>query len=66
MERGAVGWLTAPDPKSLADSILRIMSNPDELAAMVDRLAAKNDHRTFNDVIAEYRDAFELLSRRRQ
>ncbi|WP_027532907.1 glycosyltransferase family 4 protein [Bradyrhizobium sp. WSM3983] len=66
VERGAVGWLTAPDPKSLADSILRIMSKPEELAAMVDRLAEKNDHRTFTDVIAEYRDAFELLSRHKQ
>ncbi|MEH2491817.1 glycosyltransferase family 4 protein [Bradyrhizobium sp. AZCC 2230] len=66
VKRGAVGWLTAPDPKSLADSILRIMSNPDELAAMVDKLAEKNDHRTFTDVIAEYRDAFELLSRHKQ
>jgi glycosyltransferase involved in cell wall biosynthesis len=63
VERGAVGWLTAPDPTSLADSILRIMSNPEELAAMVDKLAEKNNHRTFTDVIAEYRDAFELLSR---
>lgn len=66
VERGAVGWLTAPDPKSLADSILRIMSNPEELAAMVDKLAEQNDHRTFADVIAEYRDAFELLSRHKQ
>lgn len=66
VERGAVGWLTAPDPKSLADSILRIVSNPEELAAMVDRLAEQNDHRTFTDVIAEYRDAFELLSRHKQ
>lgn len=66
VKRGAVGWLTAPDPKSLADSILRIMSNPGELAAMVDKLAEKNDHRTFTDVIAEYRDAFELLSRHKQ
>lgn len=66
VERGAVGWLTAPDPKSLADSILRIMSNPEELAAMIDKLAEQNDHRTFADVIAEYRDAFELLSRHKQ
>lgn len=58
--------MTAPDPKSLADSIMRIMSNQEELAAMVDRLAEKNDHRTFTDVIAEYRDAFELLSRHKQ
>lgn len=66
VERGAVGWLTAPDPKSLADSIMRIVSNPEELAAMVDRLAEQNDHRTFTNVIAEYRDAFELLSRHKQ
>ncbi|WP_426610888.1 glycosyltransferase family 4 protein [Bradyrhizobium sp. McL0616] len=66
VKRGAVGWLTAPDPKSLADSIMRIMSNPQELAAMLDKLAQKNDHRTFADVIAEYRGAFELLSRRKQ
>lgn len=66
VERGAVGWLTAPDPKSLADSIMRIVSNPEELTAMVDRLAEQNDHRTFTNVIAEYRDAFELLSRHKQ
>jgi glycosyltransferase involved in cell wall biosynthesis len=66
VERGAVGWLTDPDPKSLADSILRIMANPEELAGMVDRLAEKKDHRTFADVIAEYRDAFDLLSRRKR
>lgn len=64
MKRGAVGWLTAPDPTSLADAIQRIISNPEELAAMVAKLAEKNDHRTFADVITEYRGAFELLSRR--
>ncbi|MCG2631531.1 glycosyltransferase family 4 protein [Bradyrhizobium sp. WYCCWR 13023] len=63
VKRGAVGWLTAPDPKSLADSILRIIANPQELAKMFERLANKNDHRTFADVIDEYRDAFALLSR---
>ena len=66
VKRGAVGWLTAPDPASLADSILRIIANPEELAEMVDKLNKKNDHRTFADVIDEYRDAFEVLSRRTQ
>jgi len=66
VKRGAVGWLTAPDPKSLADSILRIIANPQELAEMFEKLANKNDHRTFADVIDEYRDAFALLSRHPQ
>jgi hypothetical protein len=42
------------------------MSNPAELSAMVDKLNKRTDHRTFTDVIAEYRDAFGLLSRPKQ
>lgn len=64
IERGAVGWLTAPDPDSLAKSILHISSNPEEVAAMTQKLAGKTNLRTFSEVIAEYREAFEYLRHR--
>jgi glycosyltransferase involved in cell wall biosynthesis len=62
--RGAVGWLTAPDPDSLAESIKRILSNPDEVTAMTRKFADKNSQRTFSEVVAEYRATFEELLRR--
>jgi glycosyltransferase involved in cell wall biosynthesis len=62
--RGAVGWLTAPDPDSLAESIKRILSNPDEVTAMARKFADKNSQRTFSEVVAEYRATFEELLRR--
>ena len=62
--RGAVGWLTAPDPHSLAESIRKIMSNPDEITTMTRKFADKNSQRTFSEVVAEYRAIFEQLRRR--
>jgi glycosyltransferase involved in cell wall biosynthesis len=59
--RGAVGWLTAPDPDSLAESISKILSNPDELATMSRKLVDKASERTFSEVVAEYRETFEQL-----
>ena len=59
--RGAVGWLTAPDPDSLAECIRRILSDPDELTTMTRKFADKNSQRTFSEVVAEYRATFEEL-----
>ena len=64
--RGAVGWLTAPDPDALAESIRKILSNPDELTAMTRRFADKNSQRTFSEVVAEYRAIFQQLLRREE
>lgn len=61
--KGAVGWLTAPDPDSLAESILDIMSKPEEVATMVRKLATNASQRTFSDVVTEYREVFEQTRR---
>jgi glycosyltransferase involved in cell wall biosynthesis len=63
---GAVGWLTAPDPDSLAASINKILSNPDELTATARKFADKTGQRTFSQVVTEYREVFEQLSRREE
>ncbi|MGH6753850.1 MAG: glycosyltransferase, partial [Bradyrhizobium sp.] len=59
--RGAVGWLTAPDPDSLAECIRKMLSDPDELTTMTRKFADKNSQRTFPEVVAEYRAIFEEL-----
>ena len=59
---GAVGWLTASDPASLANSIEKILSNPDEIAAMVLKLSTRTKKREFSDVASEYRETFEHLA----
>jgi glycosyltransferase involved in cell wall biosynthesis len=62
---GAVGWLTAPDPDSLAESIRAILSKPEAIAAKVETLSTKNPRR-FSEVVAEYRETFERLRRRKE
>ena len=62
--RGAVGWLAAPDPDSLAESILKMVSRPDEIATMARKLAEKTTQRTFSEVVAEYQETFRQLRHR--
>jgi glycosyltransferase involved in cell wall biosynthesis len=59
--RGAMGWLTEPDPQSLADSIRQLLSKPDEIAAMVKKMSLQMNPYTFASVVDEYRDLFEGL-----
>lgn len=56
--RGAKGWLTEPDPKSLAASIRQLLSKPDEIAAMVKQLSLQKNEYTFTSVVDEYRALF--------
>ncbi|AWM05837.1 glycosyltransferase family 4 protein [Bradyrhizobium symbiodeficiens] len=57
--RGAKGWLTEPDPESLAASIRQLLSKPDEIAAMVKQLSLQTNQYTFASVVEEYRTLFE-------
>lgn len=66
VERGAIGWLTEPDPKSLAASISQLLSKPDELAAMVKKLSLQTNSYTFASVVDEYRQLFDSVVNRRQ
>ncbi|WP_456621622.1 glycosyltransferase, partial [Bradyrhizobium sp. P5_C12] len=63
---GAMGWLTEPDPQSLADSIRQLLSKPDEIAAMVKQLSLQTNPYTFASVVDEYRDLFESVVESRQ
>jgi glycosyltransferase involved in cell wall biosynthesis len=56
---GAKGWLTEPDPDSLAASIRQLLSKPDEIAAMVKQLSLQTNQYTFASVVEEYRALFE-------
>ncbi|MCK1384519.1 glycosyltransferase family 4 protein [Bradyrhizobium sp. 21] len=56
---GAKGWLTEPDPESLAASIQQLLSKPDEIAAMVKQLSLQTNQYTFASVVEEYRNLFE-------
>ncbi|QDP24374.1 glycosyltransferase family 4 protein [Bradyrhizobium cosmicum] len=56
--RGAKGWLTEPDPESLAASIRQLLSKPDEIAAMVKQLSLQKNEYTFTSVVDEYRALF--------
>ncbi|BAL78841.1 glycosyltransferase family 4 protein [Bradyrhizobium cosmicum] len=64
--RGAKGWLTEPDPESLAASIRQLLSKPDEIAAMVKQLSLESNPYTFTSVVDEYRDLFESVVRGRR
>lgn len=64
--RGAMGWLTEPDPQSLADSIQQLLSKPDEIAAMVKQMSLQASPYTFASVVDEYRNLFEGLVASRQ
>ena len=61
--RGAVGWLTAPDPDSLAESIRQLLSNPAEITAMVSKLASTTSQYTFPSVVSEYRSLFKEVEK---
>ncbi|UFW88728.1 glycosyltransferase family 4 protein [Bradyrhizobium barranii] len=62
---GAMGWLTDPDPQSLAVSIRQLLSKPDEIAAMVKQLSLQTNPYTFASVVDEYRDLFESVVQNR-
>jgi glycosyltransferase involved in cell wall biosynthesis len=66
VERGAIGWLTEPDPDSLAQSIANILSNPGEMAVMAAKFANAGIQRTFAEVVTEYRTIFEQVRRRQE
>ncbi|MGX1325076.1 glycosyltransferase involved in cell wall biosynthesis [Bradyrhizobium sp. USDA 377] len=62
---GLTGWLTSPDPASIAKSILAIVESPQQIREMSDRLKSGIDKWAFDDVVTGYRTAFDQIMRSR-
>jgi glycosyltransferase involved in cell wall biosynthesis len=63
IEQDVTGWLTSPDPESLAKSILQIVESPRQISEISARLRAGFNKWTFFDVLAKYRDVYEQVRR---
>ncbi|MDA9400873.1 glycosyltransferase family 4 protein [Bradyrhizobium sp. CCBAU 45389] len=62
---GLTGWLTSPDPASIAKSLLAIVDSPEQIREMSDRLKSGIDKWAFDDVVTGYRTAFDQIMRSR-
>jgi glycosyltransferase involved in cell wall biosynthesis len=62
---GLTGWLTSPDPASIAKSISAIIEAPQQIMEMSARLKSGIDKWAFDDVVAGYRNAFDQVMRSR-
>ncbi|MBB4372553.1 glycosyltransferase involved in cell wall biosynthesis [Bradyrhizobium sp. cir1] len=62
---GLTGWLTSPDPASIAKSILAIVESPRQIREMSGRLKSGIDKWAFDDVVTGYRTAFDQIMRSR-
>ncbi|MCP3373884.1 glycosyltransferase family 4 protein [Bradyrhizobium cajani] len=62
---GLTGWLTSPDPASIAKSILAILDAPQQILEMSGRLKSGIVKWTFDDVVSGYRNVFDQLMRSR-
>jgi glycosyltransferase involved in cell wall biosynthesis len=62
---GLTGWLTSPDPASIAKSIAAIVEAPQQIAEMSGRLKSGIDKWAFDDVVTGYRNVFDQLIRGR-
>ncbi|WFU26532.1 glycosyltransferase family 4 protein [Bradyrhizobium sp. CB1717] len=62
---GLTGWLTSPDPASIAKSILAIVESPEQIQEMSGRLKSGIDKWAFDDVVTGYRNAFDQIMRSR-
>ncbi|UQD74814.1 glycosyltransferase family 4 protein [Bradyrhizobium japonicum] len=62
---GVTGWLTSPDPASIAKSISSIIEAPQQIVEMSERLKSGVDKWVFDDVVAGYRNVYDELTRGR-
>ena len=62
---GVTGWLTSPDPASIAKSISAIIEAPQQIVEMRERLKSGIDKWVFDDVVAGYRNVYDELTRGR-
>lgn len=62
---GMTGWLTSPDPDSIAKSISAIVEAPQQIVEMSGRLKSGINKWTFDDVVTGYRNVFDQLMRGR-
>jgi len=62
---GVTGWLTSPDPASIAKSISAIIEAPQQIVEMSERLKSGIDKWVFDDVVAGYRNVYDELTRGR-
>jgi glycosyltransferase involved in cell wall biosynthesis len=65
IEDGVTGWLTEPDPRSLAISMLQIAGNPQKIAEISQRLVRDTNKWIFTDVLSAYKNLYEQLRERR-
>jgi len=65
IEPGVTGWLTSPDPASIAKSISAILDAPQQIVEMSGRLRSGINKWVFDDVVAGYRNVFDQLMRDR-
>jgi glycosyltransferase involved in cell wall biosynthesis len=61
IEHGVTGWLTDPDPESLATSMRAIATDPQKIVEISERLINASDVWTFADVVTEYRKLYDRL-----
>lgn len=62
---GVTGWLTSPDPASIAKSILAIVESPQQILEMSGRLRSGINKWAFDDVVTGYRNIFDQVMRSR-
>ena len=62
---GMTGWLTSPDPASIAKSISAIIEAPQQIVEMSERLKSGINKWAFDDVVAGYRNIYDELTRGR-
>ncbi|MHC2533584.1 glycosyltransferase [Bradyrhizobium diazoefficiens] len=62
---GLTGWLTSPDPDSIAKSISAIVEAPQQIVEMSGRLKSGINKWAFDDVVTGYRNVYDQLMRGR-
>ena len=65
IEHGLTGWLTDADPRSLADSMLAVASDPDKIDEISRRLISDTNKWIFADVLSSYKSLYEQLREQR-
>ena len=63
IKQGSSGWITNPDPTSLAASIKSIAADRKAIRTMSDGLLSRDDKRSLTDVVNSYRELFALIAR---
>lgn len=65
IEHGVTGWLTEPDPESLAESMLAVAADPHKIDEISRRLIADTNKWIFSDVLSSYKNLYEQLREQR-